>query len=91
MGNRGARQRGQGRSDHSEVAHAIGLPHLAAFVALCETTHSQVPTNPQEEHASFTDTPTHLVDGDIAVQSMVAASYVVSSHRRLGLLVLGQD
>ena len=39
----------------------------------------------------FSDTRTRLVDGDITVQSMLGASYVTSSHRRLGLLVLGQE
>jgi hypothetical protein len=39
----------------------------------------------------FADTRTRLVDGDIAVQSMAGASYVAGSHRRLGLLVLGQE
>ena len=39
----------------------------------------------------FADARTRLSDGDIAVQSMVGASYVTSAHRRIGLLVLGQE
>ena len=39
----------------------------------------------------FADARTRLSDGDIAVQGMVGASYVTSAHRRIGLLVLGQE
>ena len=39
----------------------------------------------------FSDTRTRLVNGDITVQSMLGASYVTSAHRRIGLLVLGQE
>ena len=39
----------------------------------------------------FADARTRLADGDIAVQSMVGASYVTTSHRRLGVLLVGQE
>jgi len=39
----------------------------------------------------FADRQSRLLDGDLAVQAMVGASYVAGLNRRLGVLVLGQE